>query len=101
MADCVIIAGGGLIGLGIAWRLAAQIDARTITVIDPAPGSGASSVAAGMLAPVTEFHFTEEALLRLNLESSSIYPGFVSELADLTGMDVGYRESGTLTVGFD
>jgi len=56
-----------------------------VTLFRPAPGSGASHVAAGMLAPVTEVHYGEQALLELNLESAARYPAFVAELEALTG----------------
>jgi glycine oxidase len=95
----VIVVGGGVIGLASAWRLAAA--GSRVTVVDPAPGSGASRVAAGMLAPVTEAHFGEEPLVSVTLASAAAYPEFVTELADLTGTDVGYRACGTLSVAYD
>jgi glycine oxidase len=97
--DAVVI-GAGVIGLSAAWR-AAQRGLR-ILVLDPhAPGSGATGVAAGMLAPVTEATFGEEDLLALNLESAGRYPGFVRELESETGIDTHYRPCGTLTVALD
>src|SRR5690606_6633309 len=48
----VVVVGGGAIGLASAWRLAQR--GLAVTIVDPAPGGGASAVAAGMLAPVTE-----------------------------------------------
>jgi len=95
----VIVVGGGVIGLSIAWR-AAQRGLR-VTVIDPEPGSGASHYAAGMLAPVTEVHYGEEDLLRLNLASARRYPSFVAELEELARTSVGYRLCGTLAIAFD
>jgi glycine oxidase len=62
---------------------------------------GASEVAAGMLAPVTEVHHGEEALLQLNIESSRRYPAFVGELEAATGIEVRYRRCGTLMVARD
>ena len=70
-------------------------------MIDPRPGSGASGAAAGLLAPVTEVHYGEEALLRLNLAGAAAYPGFVAELEDVAGLPVGYRRCGTLIVARD
>jgi glycine oxidase len=95
----VIVVGGGVIGLSIAWRAAQR--GLSVTVVDPSPGSGASHYAAGMLAPVTEVHYGEEALLALNLASSGAYPSFVAELEEAARTTVGYRECGTLAVAFD
>jgi len=95
----VIVAGGGVIGLGIAWRAAAA--GLRVVVCDDAPGRAASWAAAGMLAPVTEVHYGEDALLALNLDAARRYPGFVAELEELTGLDAGYRRCGTLMVARD
>jgi len=94
-----VIVGGGVIGLAIAWQTA--LAGMSVTVVDPSPGRGASWAAAGMLAPVSEVQFGENALLGLNLASAERYPSFVAELQDATGADVGYRTCGTLAVAFD
>ncbi|HET6966295.1 MAG TPA: glycine oxidase ThiO [Acidimicrobiales bacterium] len=96
--DAVVV-GAGAIGLACAWRLA-QRD-LSVCVVDPDPGCGASRVAAGMLAPVTEVHFGEEPLLALNLESARRYPSFVAELEGEAGRSVGYIACGTLAVAAD
>lgn len=98
MTDLLVV-GGGTIGLGIAWR--ASRAGLVVTVLDPRPASGASSVAAGMLAPVTELHYGEEALLHLNLDSSALYPSWVEELEEASGLATGYRSSGTLMIARD
>ncbi|HEY2044172.1 MAG TPA: glycine oxidase ThiO [Jatrophihabitans sp.] len=98
MSDVVVI-GAGVIGLGIAWRCAQR--GAVVTVVDPAPGSGASNTAAGMLAPVTELHFGEAPLLDLNLDSAARYPGFVAELTEATGLEVGYVQCGTVVAAWD
>jgi len=54
-----------------------------------------------MLAPVTEAHYGEERLLRLNLASARLYPSFVAALEDCSGESTGYRASGTMTVARD
>ena len=95
----VVVVGGGVIGLAIAWQ--AALRGLTVTVLDPTPGMGASHHGAGMLAPVTEVHYGEEDLLRLNLASATRYPSFVAELEDASGTSVGYRATGTLAVAFD
>src|SRR3954466_11790042 len=98
MSDVVVV-GGGVIGLGVAWR--ARQRGLSVTVVDPSPGQGASWAAAGMLAPVTEVHYGEEGLLRLNWESAQRYPAFVAEVEDVAGASVGYRPCGTLAVAAD
>ena len=96
--DAVVV-GGGVIGLSIAWRAAQR--GLKVSVADPAPARGASWAAAGLLAPVTEVHPGEDALLGLNRRASEIYPSFVTELEELTGHDPGYRACGTLVVACD
>ncbi|TQN44429.1 glycine oxidase [Blastococcus colisei] len=95
----IAVAGGGLIGLTVAWRCAQR--GLSVTVVDEAPGTGASFAAAGMLAPVTEAAYGEEPLLRLCRASLQRYPGFVAELAQTSDVEVGLRTAGTLVVGFD
>ena len=94
-----VVVGGGAIGLSVAWRAAER--GVQVTVVDPNPAGGASRVAAGMLAPDTEVHYGEEALLSLALESSRRYPDFVAELEADTGQSTGYRACGTLAVARD
>ena len=95
----VVVAGGGLIGLSVAWRSAQR--GLSVTVVDDAPGTGASYAAAGMLAPVTEAAYGEEALLRLCIESLQRFPAFAAEVERASGVDVGLHTAGTLVVGFD
>jgi glycine oxidase len=95
----VLVVGGGVIGLWIAFR-SAQAGA-TVTVVDPAPGRGASWTAAGMLAPVTEYGYGEDALLRLNLAAAAGYPAAVSDLTQAAGMELGYRVCGAIEVAWD
>src|SRR5918997_1036473 len=96
----LVVVGAGVIGLSCAWR-AAQAGLSVGVVEREEPGAGASGVAAGMLAPVTEADFGEEELLRLNLEGRELWPGFAAELEELTGMPTGYAESGALVVAAD
>jgi len=95
----VIIVGGGTIGLGVAWRAAQR--GLAIVLADPAPGTGATHAAAGMLAPITEVHYGEVPLLGLNLESARRWPAFAAELEAAAGGSIGYRAEGTLAVAFD
>jgi len=94
----VAVIGAGIIGLGIAWTAAQS--GRTVTVVDPAPATGATYAAAGMLAPVSELHYREEDLLELTLASAALYPAFVQSLGS-DGSDSGYQPTSTIIVGAD
>lgn len=96
----VVVAGGGAIGLACAWRLS-QRGLSVLVAERDRPGAGASGVAAGMLAPVTEAEFGEEALLAANLASAAAWPGFAAELEQASGMTAGFRETGALVVAVD
>ncbi len=95
----VLIIGGGVIGLAIGWRVAQQ--GQRVVLADPDPGAGASHAAAGMLTPVAEAAYAERELFELGSTSLRRYPGFVAELIESTGLGVGFRQSGTLLVGYD
>jgi len=95
-----IVVGAGAIGLGIAWRVAQQ--GWDVLVLDRGePGHGASFHAAGMLAPITEATFGEDALLRLNLAGARAYPAFLDDLAAATGRRLTSGAPGTLFVALD
>ena len=94
----VAVVGGGIIGLGIAWEAIRR--GHTVTVVDPEPAAGATHAAAGMIAPASELHYREEHLLQLTLDSASRYPEFLSSQA-WTGIDPGYRKTGTVVLALD
>ena len=90
----VAIIGAGVVGLGIAWRLAGR---ATVTVFDRGKaGAGASHAAAGMLAACCEAEPGEEALVTLGRESQARWPAFAEELLRVSGVDVELRREGTL-----
>ena len=97
----VVVVGGGVIGLAVAWRACKR--GLTVTVLERGqPGSGTSRVAAGMLGPIAEASTGEEPLLALGLASARIYPSFVSDLVASSGIqDVGYLRCGTMLVARD
>ena len=94
----VAVVGGGPIGLASAWR-AAQRGLR-VSVLD-AGDAGAWQVAAGMLAPVAEAQFGEDALLDLSLRAAAGFPELCAELAEASGRDPGLHATGTLVVARD
>jgi glycine oxidase len=99
VATDAIVVGGGVVGLTAAWVAAGR--GLDTVVVDPAPGQGASWVAAGMLAPVTEATFGEGALVALLVAGADRWPGFANRLGAAAGVDVGYRASGTIAVAVD
>ena len=90
----LLVLGAGVIGLSCAWRAAQQ--GRRVTVLDPAPTSGASWVAGGMLAPVTEAWPGEEELLELGVGAVGRWPAFAAELTAAAGRPAGLRTDGTV-----
>jgi glycine oxidase len=96
----VAVVGGGIIGLACAWS-AARRGLSVVVLERDRLGSGASEVAAGMLAPVTEADFGEDDLLELNLAAAERWPAFAAELAAASGLGTGYRETGALVVAAD
>ncbi|GAA1668149.1 glycine oxidase ThiO [Glycomyces endophyticus] len=95
----VAVVGAGSIGLAVAWR-AAQ-DGAEVVVHDPEPGSGASRVAAGMIAPVTESHYGEADLAPFMAASADAWPEFARELEAASGLPVGFRDTPTVVVGIE
>lgn len=97
----VAVVGGGIIGLAVAWRARERGLSVVVCEREAEFGRGASYAAAGMLAPVSEADAQERELLALNLRSARRWPSFAAELADAAGLEVGYRECGTLMLGRD
>ena len=97
----VVVVGAGVIGLATAFELRRK--GAEVAVVEAAPtaGTGATRVAAGMLAPVGELDFGEPALLEINLRSADLYPDFVAAVEEITGHDTGYRRLGGLHVALD
>ncbi len=92
-----VVIGAGVVGLGIAWRLAQA--GCPVTVYDRGEaGRGASWAAAGMLAAAVETEPGEEPLLALTLESQLLWLDFAREVEAASGIPVGYRDEGTIVV---
>lgn len=95
-----LIAGGGLIGLACAWR-AARRGLRVRVLERDRAGAAASAVAAGMLAPVGEASWGEDALLGLGMASLELWPRFAAELEAESGELAGLGREGALHVALD
>lgn len=97
----VIVIGGGIIGCSIAHRLASE--GIGVTVIERGqPGQEASWAAAGMLAPQAESaHSVPEPLPELFSASHALYPEFVAELEEETGIHIPYQTNGSVMLAMD
>jgi glycine oxidase len=96
----VAVIGGGIVGLSVAWR-AQQRGLRTVVLERDALARGATHVAAGMIAPISEARIAEEDLVELGRASAAIYEDFLEELAAEAERDPGYLPCGTLAVARD
>ncbi|MEI8396744.1 MAG: glycine oxidase ThiO [Rhodospirillaceae bacterium] len=93
----VAVIGGGVIGLGIGWKLARA--GCPVTVFDRGEaGRGASWAAGGMLCAGVEAEPGEEALWQLAAASQRLWPDFRYALKADSGLDLGYREDGTMVI---
>ncbi len=89
----VHVLGGGIVGLACADELVTR--GHDVAVVDPAPGSGASAVAAGMLSPAGEAWHGEPDVHRLGVASARLWPAYAARLG------VPLHDQGTLLVGHD
>ncbi len=94
-ADVVII-GGGVIGLSIAYVLARE--GVHATIVDRQEvGRAASWAGAGMIPPYTE-RLATNPTLELRSWSALLYPEWSAQLQEETGIDNGFRRTGGVDV---
>ncbi|WP_211221064.1 FAD-dependent oxidoreductase [Nocardioides insulae] len=89
----VRILGAGIIGLSCAEELSRR--GYDVEVVDPAPGSGASYAAAGMLSPHAEVWHGEPEILGLGRRSLALWPAYAGRLG------VSLHTAGTVLAGLD
>jgi len=100
MGNKVLIIGGGIIGLSLGWQLAKK--GKEVEIFEKnKAGKAASYTAAGMLAPHSEMGFEEMELFRLCRRSLEIYPAFVEELSNDSGIKIEAEIHGCMLPGFD
>ncbi|MBI4717688.1 MAG: glycine oxidase ThiO [Planctomycetes bacterium] len=93
----VIVIGGGVIGLSVAWRLAEQ--RLRVTLLDRAYcGREASWAGAGILAPCNPHR--DDSVYHLHERSLALYPDFCARLGEQTGTDCEYERCGELELLF-
>src|SRR5215813_1284400 len=90
----VIVIGAGVIGCAVAWRLG-QAGMRVVVVERGRVGAEASHAAGGMLAPLAEAERRDD-FFNLAVAGLAIYADFARELKASSGIDVEYRDEGTL-----
>jgi glycine oxidase len=94
----VAIAGGGVIGGAIALEL--SLAGKRVGVFDrQQPGQEASWASAGILSPAPESP-AMIAMVPLGKMSLSLYPEFVAQVEEISGMSTGFRSKGTLEALF-
>ena len=92
-----LIVGGGVIGLSLAFELLDR--GRSVLVLErDEPGCGATDVAAGMLAPISEADTGPDAVVGLGQDSLRRYPEFVRRVEKVSGIDCAYRTDGMIWV---
>ncbi|MEJ7637938.1 MAG: FAD-dependent oxidoreductase, partial [Singulisphaera sp.] len=97
-AGDVVIVGGGVIGLSIAYALARE--GILSTVLDRREmGREASWAGAGMIPPASERE-AAVPLARLRSWSARLYPEWSASLLEETGIDNGYHRTGGVDVAF-
>jgi glycine oxidase len=92
----VVVVGGGVIGCSIAYFL--SLAGARVTLLERGHlASGASGVAAGMLAPQVEAPFAD-AFFELALLGRAEHEPLAQTLLEDVGLDVEYRRTGILRV---
>lgn len=97
--DDVLIVGGGVIGLSLAWELAGR-GVRVHVLERGEPGREASWAGAGILPPANE-ETARHPYDRLAGLSHRLHPGWARRLLEETGVDNGYRVTGGWRVARD
>jgi glycine oxidase len=98
----VLVVGGGIVGLAVAWR--ARQRGLSVTLLERGEcGQATSRIAAGMLAPVMEVEFGDAGrrVLELGLRSAELWPSFAEELAAATGVELPLMSTGALFLARD
>ncbi|HZM71606.1 MAG TPA: glycine oxidase ThiO [Candidatus Cryosericum sp.] len=95
----LLVIGGGSIGLAVA-REAARSGLSVHLLERNAPGGEATGASAGILAAQMDAH-EAGPLTTLGLESRALWPEFLRELNEDSGLDVDLRTDGALVAALD
>jgi glycine oxidase len=94
----VAIAGGGVVGAAIALDLS-RAGLRVGLFDRQQPGQEASWASAGILSPAPE-NPASVAMVPLGKASLALYPEFIAQVEEISGMSTGFRAKGTLEALF-
>jgi glycine oxidase len=95
----IVIVGGGVIGLSVAWRLARESAPGRILLLDAhRAGEGTSRVSAGMIAPIAEAGFEDPDFISFARRSRERYRSFVTEVSADSETPVVLGEEGSIIV---
>jgi glycine oxidase len=92
----VVIVGGGLVGLSIAFELIER--SCSVDVIDSGQQTAAYRASAGMLALPSEAQTIEAALVELARDSRRLYPSFIERIESAAGARCNLSTIGSLHV---
>lgn len=96
----VIIVGGGVIGLSLAWELSRR--GINVELFDSHEiGRGASWAGAGLVPPPHRAPDLTDPTCLLRARSAHLYPIWSEQLKDETGIDNGFRVSGGLDIALN
>jgi glycine oxidase len=93
----VVIAGAGVAGLAIGWRL--RQAGADVTILERGqPAQAATWAAAGMIALAGEMGAAQSPEAEFGHRSAGLWPDFARDVEAASGHVVGYRRSGALFV---
>lgn len=92
----IIIIGGGITALSTAWFL--KKAGFSVQIVYKKRIGAATSAAGGMLSPSCEADGCAEELIKLGVASCRMYPEWIQELEECSGVSCHYRTTGTLLV---
>lgn len=88
----VLVVGGGVIGLALAWELAER--GRKVTLLEAGQVGRAASWAGAGILPPTARHGTSDPYEQLRAMSHFAHPKWAERLRELTGIDTGFSRCG-------
>jgi glycine oxidase len=96
----VVVVGGGIVGLSVAWHLARR--GTGVTVLEAGePLRFTSRAAAAMIAPVGYVEPPGDEFLALRMDAQAEWTAFAAELTEASGVSPGYRVLGSLVAATD